>query len=103
MQQLTPETFDNAVKSGVIVLDFWADWCAPCKIYAPIFEKVTKAFEGKATFYKVNAEENSVATAQKGVNALPTTLILKDGVEVAKLVGLVTAATLTAKLEEVLK
>ena len=103
MTELTKDTFHEAIKSGVVVVDFWAEWCAPCKVYSLIFEKVSKLFSGKANFYKVDTESQFHLVAGLKINALPTTFIYKDGKVVERIEGLLRDAQLSEKIETYLK
>lgn len=87
---LTDENFEKEVlKSEIPVLvDFWAQWCAPCLVMGPIIEEIAKDFEGKIKVGKLNVDENP-ATAQKyGIMGIPTLMIFKDGKVVERIVGL---------------
>ena len=80
---LTAATFDEAVASTdkLILVDFMADWCAPCKQMAPILEDVAEAYEGQLFVVKVDADESPAVLERFGVRGLPTLMILKNGVE----------------------
>lgn len=69
------------------LIDFYADWCGPCKIMKPIFEKVAPAYEGKVEFKEVDVEADLAASSKFGVMSIPTFVILKDGVEVDRKIG----------------
>ncbi len=73
------ENFDEAVKSGVSLVDFWAEWCGPCQQVLPIIEELSSEFEGKATIAKVNVDEAPELAARFRVMSIPTILIFKDG------------------------
>lgn len=96
MESLTTDTFDAAVQSGVTVVDFWADWCQPCKMFGPVFERVSKKFEGKAKFVKVNSDDQYPLTEKHKVGSLPSVLLFKDGKYVDRKQGLVREADLEA-------
>ena len=69
------------------LLDFYADWCGPCKIMEPIFEEVKKDYEGKVSFKKVDVETNSAEAAKYGVMGIPTFILIKDDREISRKVG----------------
>jgi thioredoxin 1 len=78
----------EVIESKVPVLvDFFAEWCPPCKMYGPVFERVSKKFEGKIKFVKVNSDESSEIAAEFGIMSLPTTMLFKGGKAVAAFVG----------------
>lgn len=78
----------DTVKSGVVVLDFWAAWCGPCKMLMPIMEEVQNEIGEKAVFGKVNIDDNINIAEEYGVKAIPTVFILKDGKIIDKFAGL---------------
>lgn len=85
-EQITPEKMEEIKSSeGVWIVDFWAEWCAPCKKLAPVFEEVSE--ESDYSFGKVDMEEHQQLGTQEGVRALPTLLIYRDGEEVARKSG----------------
>ncbi len=90
---------DNA---GVSVVDFWAEWCGPCRMVTPIIEELAKEYEGKATIGKLNVDHNSNVSMKYGVRSIPTILILKNGEVVDKHVGTTTKAALAAKIDKFL-
>ena len=95
-------TFDEEViKSEVPVLvDFWADWCAPCKMIAPIVEDLAEEYDGKVKFTKLDVDSNPKAAMTYGVRGIPTLLIFNDGKPVGQVVGAVPKAVLKRRLEE---
>ncbi len=88
VRDLTDSTFDAAVNKGVALVDFWAPWCPPCRTQGPIVEKLADSFGGKALIAKVNVDEQEDSAAKYGVSNIPTLVILKDGKEVRRFVGL---------------
>jgi len=95
--ELTEDTFDAAVASGVCAIDFWAPWCGPCRMQGPIFESVADDLkDSPAKFFKVNVDEAPAVAARFGVQSIPTLLVLKDGVEADVRVGVTAAAALKA-------
>jgi len=83
---------------GVAVVDFWAEWCGPCRMITPIIEELAKDFDGKATVGKLNVDSNPQVSMKYGVRSIPTILILKDGEVVDKQVGVTTKQALEAKI-----
>ena len=71
--------FNNEVKDGVVIVDFFADWCGPCKMLAPIFEEVGNDMEGKANFIKVNVDEARDIADKFRISTIPTMIVLKNG------------------------
>ena len=70
--------FNNEVKDGVVIVDFFADWCGPCKMLAPIFEEVGNEMEGKAKFIKVNVDEARDIADKFRISTIPTMIVLKN-------------------------
>ena len=89
---------ETALSGGVAVIDFWAEWCGPCRLISPIVEDLAKDFEGKVKIGKVNVDENPQISMQYGIRSIPTILIIKDGQVVDKHVGTTTKANLAEKI-----
>ncbi|MCU0420193.1 MAG: thioredoxin [Cyclobacteriaceae bacterium] len=98
--ELTDANFDQIVNSEKPVLvDFWAEWCGPCKMIGPVVEELANDYEGKAVVAKLNVDENPQTTAKFGVRSIPTLLVFKKGQIVDKQVGAVPKSVLASKLE----
>lgn len=84
------DNFQDAVLQSKlpVLVDFWAEWCAPCLAVAPILEELAQEYNGKINFAKVNVNGNSPLAAKYGIAAIPTTIIFKDGQPVQQIVGL---------------
>lgn len=83
------ETFEKVKNSkGVLLVDFYAEWCSPCKLLAPVLEKVAEKYQGKAAFLKVDVSQFADLANENKVEATPTVLVFKDGTEAARLIGL---------------
>ncbi|MBN2684803.1 MAG: thioredoxin [Pontiellaceae bacterium] len=97
--ELSSSEYDEATKSGVVLVDFWAPWCGPCKMQGPILEKVAAEIGGKAVIAKVNVDENPELAAKYGVRSIPTLILLKDGEIKQQFVGLQQQPALVQAIE----
>ncbi|WP_252243485.1 thioredoxin [Clostridium sp. ZBS14] len=79
--------FDDAIKEGIVIVDFFADWCGPCKMLAPIFEELEEEMKDKVKFFKVNVDESGELASKFSVFSIPTMIIFKDGKDVSTEVG----------------
>lgn len=89
---------EKALKGGVAVVDFWAEWCGPCRLVGPVIDQLAEEYDGKALVGKVNVDHNPEVSMKYGVRSIPTILIIKDGEVVDKHVGTATKATLEEKM-----
>lgn len=96
---LTEGAFDQAVSQGVTLVDFWAIWCGPCKMLAPTIDQLAETYEGKARIAKIDVDSEPNLARRFGIMSIPTVIILKDGVEVDRKVGLMPMDTYTAALD----
>ena len=101
-KELTDLNFEETIRNGVVVVDFWATWCAPCKRLVPIVEKLADEFNGRAIVGKLNVDENREIPMQYGIMSIPTLLFFKNGQLVNKSVGLIEEGRLRSMIEELL-
>lgn len=85
---------------GLVVVDFWAEWCGPCKRYGPVFEDVASSQGGKAKFVKVNVDQAEDVAAQLGVMSIPTTIFFKNGEPVERVTGILPKDNLIQAVEQ---
>lgn len=94
------EGFDKALASGqLMMVDFWADWCGPCKMLTPVIEGLGDEYEGRAIVGKVNVDEEQELAVRYGVMSIPTVIFFKGGRELERKVGLMPADAFTAVLD----
>ena len=100
IKTFTDADFGESVKQGVVLVDFWAEWCAPCRRLAPIVDELAEDYNGRLTVAKVDIDENPMTPSKFMVRGIPTLLLFKDGDLKETIVGLDTKANLALKIEK---
>lgn len=100
--EVTQATFESEVLKSTepVLVDFWAPWCGPCRMLAPVVEKVSQKFAGKAKFLKLNTDENPSITGHYGVSGIPCLILFKDGQIADRVVGYVPENTISSMLSK---
>lgn len=102
-KEFTDANFDELLSSNkVVVADFWATWCGPCKAMGPSIDELATEYEGQALIGKVDVEENNDLAEKYAIRSVPTIIFFKDGEMVDKMVGLQSKAVLEARIKELL-
>lgn len=104
VQSVSLDTWDKEVlkSPNVVMVDFWASWCSPCKMVAPTVAELAIEYEGKAKFVKVNTDENQDLATRYKIRGIPTLMFFKNGVMVDQIIGAVPKTQLRAKLDTLL-
>ena len=87
MLKITKDNFDEILENKLVLIDFWADWCMPCKMLTPVIEKLSREYEGRVVFGKINVDEYNEIAAQFGISSIPTLILFKDKEVADRLVG----------------
>jgi thioredoxin 1 len=84
---LTDQNFSNKIKAGVVLVDFWAAWCGPCKLMGPVLNDLAEEVEGNVTIAKVNVEEQKMTSSKFKIRSIPTMILFKNGKEIHRFMG----------------
>ncbi len=98
--ELTNNEFEDFIKEGFVLIDFFAEWCMPCTMMAPVIEKLSEKFKGKIKFGKVNVGENQEISQKFNVNSIPNFTLLKDGKQIEQFIGSISEEEFEEKLNK---
>lgn len=102
--QLNNNNFENEVKKSEepVIIDFYADWCGPCQMMKPVFEELSKEYEGKLKFAKLNTDENHDIAESFEISGIPCMIITREGKEIERIVGFMPAPMLKQKIDSII-
>jgi thioredoxin 1 len=100
--ELTADNFEATLAEGVALVDFWAPWCGPCRMIAPVIEELAEDYDGKAKICKVNTDEEQEIAVKFGIRSIPTVMFFKDGELVDQMVGAASKDAFAQKLNDLL-
>ena len=95
----TDQNFSNKIKSGVVLVDFWAAWCGPCKMMGPVLNDLAEDVEGKVTIAKVNVEEQKMTASKFKIRSIPTMILFKNGTEIHRFTGFKSKETILREFD----
>ncbi len=99
VNELTSDNFDTTVSKGVTLVDFWAEWCGPCKMIGPVVEQLASEYEGKATVGKIDVDSQAELAQRYNVSSIPTLIVMKDGEESKRFIGVTSKTELAEALD----
>lgn len=100
--ELNSSNIEDTIKEGLALVDFWAPWCGPCRMIAPIIDELANDFEGKAKICKINSDEEQELVAKYGIRSIPTILFMKNGEVVDTIIGASSKQALIDKINSLL-
>lgn len=98
--ELTTADFDATVGSGVTLVDFWAEWCGPCRLISPVIDELARQYDGKAKIRKVNVDNEPDIAMRFDVSSIPTLIVFKDGAIASRFVGVTKKDELASALDK---
>src|ERR1035437_4477593 len=101
IKKLSDQNFEHQIKSGVMLVDFWATWCMPCQMMPPVLNKLSEELTENASVGKLDVDQNRAASAKHGVRSIPTLVLFKNGKEVNRFVGVKTKDFLLREIQKV--
>jgi len=101
IKKLSDQNFEHQIKSGIMLVDFWATWCMPCKMMAPVLNDLSEDLTGNASVGKLDVDQNRAASAKYGVRSIPTLVLFKNGKEINRFVGVKTKDFLLKEIQKV--
>lgn len=100
--ELSQSNFEEVTKTGVSLVDFWAPWCGPCRMLAPVIDELAEDFAGLANICKVNTDEEEALSSKFGIRSIPTIVFIKNGEVVDQIIGATTKVAIAEKLNALL-
>ncbi len=101
IKKLSDQNFDHQIKNGITLVDFWATWCMPCKMMAPVLNNLSEELTGNASIGKLDVDQNKAASLKYGVRSIPTLVLFKNGKEINRFVGVKTKDFLLKEIQKV--
>jgi thioredoxin 1 len=104
MQEVTDQSFEQDVLNSdqPVLVDFWAEWCAPCKALTPVIEQIAQQYEGRARFVKMNVDDHNQVATKFNVRGLPTLIVFKNGAEAERVTGMKSKENISQMIERAL-
>ncbi len=102
VEEISEKQFEEKINSKLAIVDFFADWCMPCLIMAPVIEELNEKFKGKIEFAKVNVDENKELASKFNIMSIPTLIVFKQGKEIERITGALPPEQLEEKLSSLL-
>ena len=101
IDELSEKQFDSFIQKPVAVVDFFADWCMPCLMMAPVIEEMSEKFKGRIAFAKLNVDDNQKLSQKFKVMSIPTLIVFKKGEEAGRLIGSIQAEALEERIKKI--